>query len=117
MEVYVDASAFREKLNPSLPEGIAVADALGVFIPGGAKKHSVSALLWGFLYKNETAQGGFDRVRAKDEKAYRASRLAARGVYGLERTSVLACFPGSSQEGKSYFDVYRELYPLTGPHF
>jgi hypothetical protein len=88
-----------------------------VFIPPGAKKHSVSALLWGFLYRNETALEGFDLVRAKNEKPYRASRLAAgRGLYGLERTSVLAAFPGSPQEqeaeGKSYFDVYREIYPL-----
>jgi radical SAM superfamily enzyme YgiQ (UPF0313 family) len=113
MDGYFDSSAFREKLNRGLPEGIRVIDAIDVFIPSGAKKHSVSALLWGFAYRNENSPGGIDLVKAKDEKPYRASRLAGGGaVYGLERTSVLAACPGSSsQEGKSYFDVYRGLYP------
>jgi radical SAM superfamily enzyme YgiQ (UPF0313 family) len=113
---YVDRSVFRERLNPCLPEGISVTDALGVFIPGGVKKHSVSALLWGFSYRNGDSSEGFDLVRAKDEKAYRTSRLAGvGGIYRLERTSVLANCPGAPQtgEGKSYFDIYRTLYPLT----
>jgi hypothetical protein len=112
---YFDAFAFMEKLNPSLPEGLRVTEAVAVFIPSGAKKHSVSALVWGFLYKNENAPDGLDRVKVKDEKAYRASRLAEGGsLYGLERISVLAGFPGSLHDGdgKSYFDIYREIYPL-----
>jgi hypothetical protein len=116
MDGYVDPSAFRERLNPSLPGGISVTDAAGVFIPSGAKKHSVSALLWGFRYRNEQSSEGFDTVKAKDEKSYRASRLADGGtVYRLERLSVLACRPGAPDEdGTSYFDIYRSLYPLTG---
>jgi hypothetical protein len=112
MDRYVDASAFMEKLNPCLPEGIGVIKSAGIFIPFGVKKYSVSALLWGFLYRNGNSSEGFDLVNAKDEKPYRASRLVVgRGVYGLERALVLAISPGSLQEGKSYFDVYRELYP------
>jgi hypothetical protein len=113
MDEYVDASAFKEKLNPCLPDGIGVTDALAVFIPPGAKKHSVSAILWGFSYRNGNTPQGFDLVKAKDEKTYRASRLAEGcGLYRLERTSVLALCPGSPQEdGKSYFDIYRTLYP------
>jgi radical SAM superfamily enzyme YgiQ (UPF0313 family) len=117
MDGYFDSCSFREKLNPSLPDGISVTSAVNVFIPSGAKKHSVSALLWGFSYRNKNSLGGIDLVRAKDEKAYRASRAAeGGGVYGLERTSVLAGLPGSPQEGegRSYFDIYPGLYPLTG---
>jgi hypothetical protein len=113
---YFDPPEFMEKLNASLPGGITLTGALGAFIPSGAKKYSVSALLWGFLYKNENSPEGFDLVRAKDEKAYRASRLEGGGtVYGLERISVLAGRPGSppEEEGKPYFDIYRELYPRT----
>jgi radical SAM superfamily enzyme YgiQ (UPF0313 family) len=110
---YVDPSAFKERFNPSLPEGLRVTDALAVCIPSGAKKHSVSALVRGFLYKNEKAPEGFDRVTVKDEKAYRSSRLAEGGsLYGLERMSVLAGFPGSPGEGKSFFDIYRAIYPF-----
>ncbi|MDR1863299.1 MAG: TIGR03936 family radical SAM-associated protein [Treponema sp.] len=118
MDGYFDPLEFAEKLNAGLPGGIIITGALGVFIPSGAKKHSVSAVLWGFLYENENSPGGFDSVKARDEKAYRASRLEGGGtVYGLERISLLAERPGSppEEEGKSYFDIYRALYPKLDP--
>jgi radical SAM superfamily enzyme YgiQ (UPF0313 family) len=111
-EGYFSASLFKEKLNLGLPRGICVTDAVNVFIPSGAKKHSVSALLWGFSYQNKNS---FDLVKAKDEKPYRASRITETGgsIYDLERISVLAVYPGSRDgEGRSYFDVYRALYPF-----
>jgi radical SAM superfamily enzyme YgiQ (UPF0313 family) len=120
MEKYVDAASFTQTLNRYLPEGIAVEKAINAFIPSGEKKHSVSALLWGFSYTNKNLSGNtvFDLVQAKDEKEYRLSRIAKGAtLYGLERSRVLAKDPASSSpsgEGKSYFDVYRDLYPLTG---
>jgi radical SAM superfamily enzyme YgiQ (UPF0313 family) len=116
MDGHFDPPAFRETLNRALPEGIGILDAAAARIPSGAKKHSVSALLWGFSYRNGNSPKGFDLVAAKDEKAYRASRLAGGGsLCDLERSAVLAGYPGAARngEGASYFDIYRALYTLT----
>ena len=122
-EGYFDAETFMQSLNACLPEGLAVTRAMNVLIPFGHKKHSVSSLLWGYSY----ASGGEkpDLVKACEEKPYRAQRSGgteAGSVYGLERLAVLACPPATdaklataaegAEVGGSYFDVYRELYPL-----
>ena len=122
MEGFFAADKFKEAINPLLPDGLAVAEAMNVFIPSGAKRHSVSSLLWGYVY---AGKDGNDLVKAGEEKPYRASRTGAGGsVYGLERLSVLAReLPtrGASNEraadsgggaGESYFDAYRRLYPV-----
>jgi radical SAM superfamily enzyme YgiQ (UPF0313 family) len=99
---------FRRLLNKSLPEGVAVTDALDFAIPYGAKKHSTASLLWGFEYDSDGQEA--DYVPARDEKAYRTGRRGdARAVYGLCRRRVLARSCGG---WASYFDVYRGLYGI-----
>jgi radical SAM-linked protein len=110
---YFSAEAFRNSLNDFLPDGYMVTEAMNVFIPVGHKKHSLSSLLWGYVYAGR--EGEPEMVAAKAEKSYRASRVAESGSnYSLERLSVLA----KSQSGSdSYFIVYRALYPDTrNPH-
>ncbi|MDR2097447.1 MAG: TIGR03936 family radical SAM-associated protein [Spirochaetaceae bacterium] len=97
---------FRRGLNKALPEGILITDALDRVIPGGAKKHSIASLLWGFEYDSGGQKP--DYVAAHEEKAYRQSRCGdTRSVYGLSRLRVLARSGGGMA---SYFDVYRALY-------
>ncbi|MDR0474731.1 MAG: hypothetical protein LBH43_13795, partial [Treponema sp.] len=80
----------------------------------GRKKHSLSSLLWGYVYTGQ--EGDSEMVPAKEEKAYRDSRIVQScGIYSLERLSVLA--KKNNSEGAvpdSYFNVYRMLYPDTG---
>ena len=105
-----DAEKFKVAINKFLPEGLAVIEAINIFIPTGAKKHSLSSLLWGFVYAG--MDGRAEEVKAKEEKAYRNSRTGPSGnVYGLERLSVLARKNDSSGSGgDSYFKIYRALY-------
>jgi len=110
-EIHVEAELFKKSINNFLPDGLAVVDAMNVHIPAGAKKHSVSSLLWGCTYTGE--DGKAETVKAADEKAYRLSRVGTNGnVYGLERLSVLArpINNTNADSGVSYFDVFRELY-------
>ena len=115
LEEPFEAAKFKETLNSCLPEGLTIIDAMNVYIPSGAKKHSVSALLWGYAYAGEN--GNTDFVKADEEKAYRASRLGSEGsVFSLERLSVLSRSDLSARtQGVSYFEVYRKLYPETAP--
>jgi hypothetical protein len=111
----LEAEAFKTALNQNLPDGIAVNQAMNVFIPSGGKKHSLSSLLWGFVYSGK--DGEPELVKAKEEKPYRQSRLGKDGnPYGLERLSVLAkaiyeTDKNEDSPGSSYFEVYRWLYP------
>ena len=106
---FFEAEQFKMALNACLPDGLKIVKAMNVHIRSGEKKHSLSSLLWGYVYAGK--DGRSDIVSAKEEKAYRALRDA----YGLERISVLArkISPALPDEcGASYFEVYRELYPV-----
>jgi radical SAM superfamily enzyme YgiQ (UPF0313 family) len=110
-EEHFEADKFKMKLNAFLPEGFEIINAMNVFIPRGTKKHSVSSLLWGYLYAGK--DGNPELVYAKEEKQYRQVKTGSTGsVYDLERLSVLAK-NNNSGIGESYFDVYRAFYPIA----
>ena len=105
------ADRFMELLNRHLPGGFKINKAMNVLIPSGAKKHSVSSLLWGFEYEGDG--GKADLVEFRQEKEYRQSRTGSQGsIFNLKRMSVLAKDINTSTEtpGVSYFDVYKKLY-------
>jgi radical SAM family uncharacterized protein len=126
LDAPVASDIFTSTLNAALPEGICIARAERFSIPGGHKKYSVSALLWGFEYDGRP-------VKKTSEKAYRAER---DGVYGLVRSRVLAdpvlaqkggaakggttvgSAAGSAfgpESGMDYFELYRRLYGAASP--
>ena len=101
-------------INLSLPQGIKINESQIYYIPGGAKKHSLPSLLWGFLYANNNI---FDYVPAKEEKIYREKRIEnypdkRAALINLNRAEVLAKNLNDENGYASYFDVYRSLYPL-----
>ncbi|MDR2536152.1 MAG: TIGR03960 family B12-binding radical SAM protein [Treponema sp.] len=109
--VRMRAEDFKEALNPRLPEGIRIKEALTLRIPGGTKKHSLASMLWGYTYGTDKG-APMDSVPAKEEKAYRLSKTGASGsVYGLIRHEVLAKQRENPMLPGSYFTVYQELYP------
>jgi radical SAM superfamily enzyme YgiQ (UPF0313 family) len=112
LEDRIDEAAFLDELNIRLPEGLCFTGALYRRIPGGVKKFSLPALLWGFTYKSAAGDGP-DYVSAENEKTYRLSRTADRkqALYGLIRESLLARHPLKNTEPDSYFTVYKDLYP------
>jgi hypothetical protein len=103
---------FLAKMNDSLVEGIKITRAESHCIPSGAKKHSLSSLLWGFGYGGP--DGGIAYIPAREEKAYREKCLGAgAAVFSLLRACVLAknTLPGDPQQPwASYFDIYRYLH-------
>jgi hypothetical protein len=104
------AEEFARRLNPRLPEGFFLNEAYSFQVPAGVKKYAVPALLWGFVYTDTGGQTE-ERVPARDDKAYRASRFPEGGGFGLVRKAVLARPPaGPPPEPVSYFDLYRKLY-------
>jgi uncharacterized protein (DUF2344 family) len=110
-----DANKFKKILNEFFPEGLQIVEAMNVFIPSGGKKHSLSSLLWGYVYAGK--EGGTDAVEAKEEKSYREAMIRSAGsIYSLERLSVLARSNSAKDKSgwTSYFEVYRSLYPETG---
>jgi radical SAM superfamily enzyme YgiQ (UPF0313 family) len=126
-ESALDAAAFADRVNPRLPRGFAVRAAEYFYIPRGAKKYALSPLLWGFAYL--TPGGSRVNVPKEGEKEFRASLESpppggppgtGSALYRLKRLAVLARDPpgakgGAEDRGESYFDVYRRLYPGTGP--
>jgi hypothetical protein len=115
----VDASEFTERMNAALVEGIRINQAECFMIPLGAKKHSLSSLLWGFGYQmrneelemrngdcnssdgiapelypdtsDKNPQSPTEYVPAAGEKAFREKCLGAEGtVFSLRRVCVLA---------------------------
>ncbi|MDR3171614.1 MAG: TIGR03936 family radical SAM-associated protein [Treponema sp.] len=109
-DVFFAGETFKQGMNTALPEGIRIGDVMNVTIPLGAKKHSLSSLLWGCSYKGDSQEDAL--VKARDEKKYRQSRIGPEGsVFGLTRRSVLAKDPHDPEQGVSYFTVYRKLYP------
>ena len=108
-ELYFDAELFKDKINNFFPDGLQVTEAMNVHIPFGQKKHSVPSLLWGYSYQGKNSE--IDFVKATEEKNYRGSRIEQGGsIFDLERLSVLAR-SDQAEDGCSYFDVYRKLYP------
>jgi len=106
----ISAERFTDSLNESFPQGIRIIKAEGFNIPGGAKKHSLSSLLWGFSYKNGTET---DYVKFGDDKKYRQNRLEKEGssLFSLRREAVLSKnVTGGENEWISYFDAYRFYY-------
>jgi len=112
---YFSAEQFKKSLNAFFPEGLQIVEAMNVFIPSGGKKHSLSSLLWGYVYAGEDSEK--EIVEAKEEKSYREARIGSAGsIYSLERLSLIASLNGAKDKsgGASYFEVYRSLYPKTG---
>jgi radical SAM-linked protein len=102
LETPVDSGEFTEKLNKSLPLGFCIQNAELFVIPGGAKKHSVSSVLWGFRY-------GENRVLAKEEKAFRLK--TGKNLFELTRDGMLAKKTvKETAEPVDYFELYREYY-------
>jgi hypothetical protein len=111
---FFDAAAFIERLNPKLSEGFRVIQALNLFIPPGAKKHSAASLLWGFAYEPSGGGAEPDLVSAAGDKQYRGERLASgESLVNLTRKAVLAKSPGEPEKPASYFSVYGGLYSIT----
>jgi radical SAM superfamily enzyme YgiQ (UPF0313 family) len=104
---FLEGSSFMEKLNPQLPQGMAVTGSLNIHILRGAKKHSAASLLWGYSYR--TGDGEPDYVPAREEKQYRLSRTGAGSIYGLARQSVLAKDQNTGG-WMEYFTAYRGIY-------
>ena len=106
---------FVDSLNKCLIQGIRIENAEFFYIPAGMKKHSLSSLLWGFVYTG--AENKIDYVNAVQEKAYRQKRLETENIslFSLKRSEVLARnITGNtvnSTEWESYFNIYRFLYP------
>jgi radical SAM superfamily enzyme YgiQ (UPF0313 family) len=114
-EFYFEADKFRVELNAFFPDGLEIVEAMNVHIPAGEKKHSLSSLLWGYVYAGK--DGSPEIVRKTEEKSYRETRTGSEGcegnLYSLERLSVLAKADAKNADapGASYFDVFRKLYP------
>jgi radical SAM superfamily enzyme YgiQ (UPF0313 family)/uncharacterized protein (DUF2344 family) len=116
---YEPLEGFAEQLNRKLPDGIHIKKAESYFIPGGAKKHSLSSLLWGFTYTGEKNE--MEYVKAVEEKQYRQKRLdKGFTLFSFRRNSVLAKniigIPDTATDSDitpwaSYFTVYNFLYP------
>jgi radical SAM-linked protein len=115
---FIDAAMFVEQMNHCLPQGFTVIRAENYFIPPGQKKHSLSALLWGFAYQDPQAPHASPVIVPREkEKEFRTANSSGT-VFGLKRLAVLAQDPKNAAEaaetshsaGLSYFDVYRRLY-------
>jgi radical SAM-linked protein len=110
----LDTNDFISRLNRNLPDGLRVCQAENYFIPSGKKKHSLASLLWGFCYAGKT---GDTYIEASLDKSFRSSNEGT--AFGLHRKSVLAKNAaaensGGHEEWASYFDVFRQLYLVTG---
>jgi radical SAM-linked protein len=105
---------FIGNMNKYFPEGFRIENAEKFNIPSGAKKYSLSSLLWGFEYLN--AEDSSDYVNAAREKFYRQERIKdfpnqRAALFSLKRKEVLARnITGSDSEWTSYFIAYRFLY-------
>ena len=124
----ISPQAFIAQMNQKLPMGICIQEAQCQWIPQGKKKHSLPSLLWGFAYRRHTSSLGeinrgtintvHDLIPAKEEKKYRLMR-SEEGVslFNLTRLSILAQLPDPVHEekgGLSYFEVYQNLYEISG---
>jgi radical SAM-linked protein len=107
---------FIDNMNKYFPEGFNIKNAEMFHIPSGAKKYSLSSLLWGFEYLNDENSSNY--VNSSQEKAYRQNLLKdypnqKTGYFSLRRKEVLARnITGSETEWISYFTAYRFLYNI-----
>jgi hypothetical protein len=115
---FFKAENFIERINSCLPDGFKIMNVMNVYIRQGGKKHSLSSLLWGFIYNGK--DGNPVAVNAKEEKVYRNLRIKeGESIFNFERLSLLACSGVNGEKSTetkyaSYFDVYRNLYPDGG---
>jgi hypothetical protein len=107
-EYFCRAADFAGSMNAVLPAGIRIGAARNYFIRTGEKKHSLSSLHWGGVYRKK-GRPCDDEVRISGEKTYR-SGAALEGLTNLDlvRTAVFA--RGVNGEKAPYFDVYGALY-------
>jgi hypothetical protein len=103
------AEIFIKSMNANLPEGFKINGAELFTIPGGAKKHSLASLLWGFRYSKELVSAG-------KEKSYRLSLVKDKNIFGIERTAVLAKDP-DSKEPMDYHKLFRSYYSRQNLHY
>ena len=107
----IDVNNFIESLNLNLPQGFKIKKAESYLIKPGMKKHSLSSLLWGFVYEKN---GNIDYINAKEEKVYRQNQLEnyCKSLFDLKRKEVLAKNIDNDKtcEYTSYFDAYKYLY-------
>ncbi|MDR2211072.1 MAG: TIGR03936 family radical SAM-associated protein [Spirochaetaceae bacterium] len=101
----LEAGNFIDRMNGALPEGFRIRNAQLFVIPGGAKKRSVAAILWGSIY-------GGRHIPAGEEKEYRSALGRGKNIFGLVRDGVLAADPDTGMP-LDYFDVYRKYYAQT----
>ncbi|MDR2103838.1 MAG: TIGR03936 family radical SAM-associated protein, partial [Treponema sp.] len=112
LEGFLDAQTFSASLNPKLPDGLKVINAVNIYIPPGEKKHSLSSLLWGGAYPSRDNNNQIDYISFADEKSYRKLRIESETNFlNTGRLSVLAKNPAGDIPYASYFTVYRDLYP------
>jgi radical SAM-linked protein len=104
---------FIKSMNNCFPEGFLIKNAEIFRIPSGAKKHSLSSLLWGFEYLNN------DFIKANNDKLYRQEKLKnypnqKKGYFSLRRKEVLARNITDSKDNEwiSYFKAYQFLYNI-----
>ena len=106
---FYEAKQFINSMNLSFPQGLKIINAKNYLIPTGVKKHSISSLLWGFIYNG--INNNIDYVKYNEEKKYRQSRIDLNGtIFGLERLEVLARDFNNQDIGASYFDIYNKIY-------
>ncbi|MDR3138647.1 MAG: TIGR03936 family radical SAM-associated protein [Treponema sp.] len=115
LEVFLDAQTFLAALNPKLPGGLKITNAMNLCIPLGEKKHSLSSLLWGGAYQSRGNETQIDYISFADEKNYRKSRIESEADFlNTGRLFVLAKNPAAGDVPyASYFTVYRNLYPVA----
>ena len=110
----VSADFFLDVMNKNLSPGVKINTAELIHIPSGTKKHSLSAWLWGSAYE---FSGCTEYIPFASEKKYRQEKMNAVKPSGysninFRRVTVLAKDPEfPDARGKSYFDVFRFLYP------
>ncbi|MCL2556933.1 MAG: TIGR03936 family radical SAM-associated protein, partial [Treponema sp.] len=85
----ISAEDFVKKMNEALPEGMKVGRAEIFHIARGAKKRSLSSLLWGFGYGG--SDGEIIYVPVAEDKAFREKNApSAQSLFSLRRHCVLA---------------------------
>jgi hypothetical protein len=108
----IEGETFLERMNSSLVSGIRINRAIGISIPFGEKKHSLSSKLWGSLYE-DPLKNKSEYIPFREEKKYRQDKIARDGsLWGLRRLEVLARNPNADEDtGISFFETFSRLYP------
>ena len=101
----IDINCFIDSMNRNFHLGLEIKDAINIKIPSGMKKHSISSMLFGFLYINN--DGNPEIVKPDEEKKYRSLLDSSKNSAFPQRLKVLA---RHGEGGDSYFKVYENLY-------